>query len=79
MKLTRSTMFKHVSLRYPSGDPVICRVSTIRKGSVYWQTWDLKPNNDFELNDEVYKTDQSEIGEIITWSEARKYLENAQR
>ena len=79
MKLTRSTMFKHVSLRYPSGDPVICRVSTVRKGLVYWQTWDLKPSSDFDLSDDVYKTNQSIVGEIITWVEARKYLENAQR
>jgi hypothetical protein len=79
MKLTRSTMFKHATLRYSSGDRVICRVSTVRKGLVYWQTWDLKPNSDFDLSDDVYKTDQSIIGEIITWVEARKYLENAQR
>lgn len=85
MKLTRATMFKHTSLRYSSGDPVICRVSTIRKGLVYWQTWGLKPNGestsfgDFTLNDQVHKTDQSIVGKIITWEEARKYLENATR
>ncbi len=77
MKLTRATLFKHPTLRYASGDPVICRVSAIRKGMVYWNTMELKRNGDFWLSKDVYKTDQSKIGQIISWDEAQKHLKKA--
>lgn len=75
--ISRHAHFTHATLRYPSGNPVICFVSTIRKDSLYWMTRCKLPDGSFEWGDQarVHKTGFDVIGQVIPWEEAQGRIE----
>lgn len=72
--------FKHRSLRYPSGSPVIGTVTALRNGKVYWWPLDLNPSAphgwDFGAMQkfDVADFDQN-VGQIINSNDAMTYME----
>lgn len=77
IKISRHANFKHATLRYPSGNPVICFVSAIRKGSLYWMTRCKLPDGSFAWGEQerVYKTGFDVIGRVTSWPEAEALIE----
>jgi hypothetical protein len=78
--ITLRAFFKHRSLRYPSGSPVIGTVTALRKGKVYWWPLDLNPDAhhgwEFGAMQKFNMADLDQnVEQIINDNEAMAYME----